>query len=529
VKPHVHTPSQQVETWGVNGMKAHLEHDHPEVPLPMRWGVAELHQAHLKAHQAAQTPEEAPVADKHEHGDIARYHDQTDRRSVAYHLEDAHGLDPKDIDVREVYSQHASLHPMKACGAENPQYPGEYACEYPAGHGPIVDPEDGDMPITGTFDHGSPSKGAWWTVPPAGTDEAAKVEARDASPDGGIDPEILRVTRRAPDQPWERVNQENVSITVDRIIAAMAGLDFDNGWASDGGIGLTGRQLLRDMYGEAAKRLLGWLERGGAMVLPQYASLGEDLDRERALVEDLEQVNNTLRQQLATTGRQLEEVTAERDLLRTDKARLKTELEDVSDERNHALEAVMGAQSKAAGLREELETAVAARDRALEAGYRLERERDEALTEVERLERLGEERQVQHAEAVQLGLHAQNDFRRVCRERQDAQDALHQLQGQWDRVVPHLESRLMARTRALANGQAALRALISDLKQVDGTDLRTEIVGRLENILAGQGPKVSTCTEAHLGLATTGELIEEVRTRIDLGHCGLEYRTVDGD
>jgi hypothetical protein len=34
---------------------------------------------------------------------------------------------------------------------------------------------------------------------------------------------------------------------------------------------------------------------------------------------------------------------------------------------------------------------------------------------------------------------------------------------------------------------------------------------------------------ANLGLVTTGELIEEVRTRIDMGHCGLGYRTVDGD
>jgi hypothetical protein len=35
------------------------------------------------------------------------------------------------------------------------------------------------------------------------------------------------------------------------------------------------------------------------------------------------------------------------------------------------------------------------------------------------------------------------------------------------------------------------------------------------------------CTTPHLGLARTGELLAELTSRIDLGHCGLEYRTVD--
>jgi hypothetical protein len=443
VKPHVHTPSQQVETWGVNGMKAHLEHDHPEVPLPMRWGVAELHQAHLKAHQAAQTPEEAPVADKHEHGDIARYHDQTDRRSVAYHLEDAHGLDPKDIDVREVYSQHASLHPMKACGAENPQYPGEYACEYPAGHGPIVDPEDGDMPITGTFDHGAPSKGVWWTGPPVVV-SASKEQLAEIS----------------------HVNQTEGERRVleDRIICAMVGMDFDSRWAADSGISSAVRGAFRSTYGEAAKRLVTWLEHGGAMHLPPVASLeadletaqklqkaaesdrdktAEDLARERTLVEDLEGVNNTLRQQL--------------------------------------------------------ETAVVTRDRALEAGRLLEAQRDEVSC------------------ARDAALDERDEARR------DAETA--RLQRDRARAV----------TR---EGRSALLTWIEEIKaqspipsDADYVDLGgQQVIDRITAIL-GETTAVTLapedCTTPHLGLARTGELLAELTSRIDLGHCGLEYRTVD--
>lgn len=44
------------------------------------------------------------------------------------------------------------------CGAENPDYPGEYACTYPVGHGPISAPSE-----DGTNDHGAPEAGAWWS------------------------------------------------------------------------------------------------------------------------------------------------------------------------------------------------------------------------------------------------------------------------------------------------------------------------------------------------------------------------------
>lgn len=51
---------------------------------------------------------------------------------------------------------------VELCGATNPDYPGEYACTYPKGHGKISEPEDDVLEM----DHGSPRAGAWWNVEP---------------------------------------------------------------------------------------------------------------------------------------------------------------------------------------------------------------------------------------------------------------------------------------------------------------------------------------------------------------------------
>ena len=49
------------------------------------------------------------------------------------------------------------------CGAENPDYPGEYACTFPKGHmRPLrLTDEDGE---TGDWDHAAPASGAYWSV-----------------------------------------------------------------------------------------------------------------------------------------------------------------------------------------------------------------------------------------------------------------------------------------------------------------------------------------------------------------------------
>lgn len=44
------------------------------------------------------------------------------------------------------------------CGAENADYPGEYACTYPADHGPIPDEEGTE------WAHADPNRGAWWNA-----------------------------------------------------------------------------------------------------------------------------------------------------------------------------------------------------------------------------------------------------------------------------------------------------------------------------------------------------------------------------
>lgn len=61
--------------------------------------------------------------------------------------------------------------PEPICGAENPEYPGEYVCVFPSGHRPIG--EDG-------WDHGNPEVGVWWNMPEIGADEALLIALGEA-------------------------------------------------------------------------------------------------------------------------------------------------------------------------------------------------------------------------------------------------------------------------------------------------------------------------------------------------------------
>jgi hypothetical protein len=113
---------------------------------------------------------------------------------------------------------------------------------------------------------------------------------------------------------------------------------------------------------------------------------------------------------------------------------------------------------------------------------------------------------------------------RLQREVDTLQIALNHLTAERD----GLERRLAARTRVLKAGRGQLQDLVDDIESKGWGE--SNIARKLREILAGT---VSTdeprCTEPHLGLATTREMLEEITTRIDLGHCGLDYRTVDGD
>lgn len=53
------------------------------------------------------------------------------------------------------------------CGAENPDYPGEYSCTYPAGHDviPLDAPDLAPGEDVEFFDHAAPDAGAWWNIP----------------------------------------------------------------------------------------------------------------------------------------------------------------------------------------------------------------------------------------------------------------------------------------------------------------------------------------------------------------------------
>lgn len=65
--------------------------------------------------------------------------------------------------------------PVKFCGAENPDYPGEYTCELPAGHPVPITAADVDDPGWEPWEaeHAAPSAGASWAIsqPPADTQQ----------------------------------------------------------------------------------------------------------------------------------------------------------------------------------------------------------------------------------------------------------------------------------------------------------------------------------------------------------------------
>lgn len=120
-----------------------------------------------------------------------------------------------------------------------------------------------------------------------------------------------------------------------------------------------------------------------------------------------------------------------------------------------------------------------------------------------------------------------------------AEDTLEEVRGELDQRVRERDD---ARRHAEAifeemgelrqqqdEGRAQLRALVSELER-DGWNA-SSVFQRLLSIL---GESVSTTGEPikvqdqpSLGLATTRQLLEEITTRIDVGHCGLDFRTVD--
>lgn len=57
------------------------------------------------------------------------------------------------------------------CGVGNTDYPGEYACSYPLGHGSVTADDDDSV----THDHGAPERGCWWSTG-SGTEDLGEVQ-----------------------------------------------------------------------------------------------------------------------------------------------------------------------------------------------------------------------------------------------------------------------------------------------------------------------------------------------------------------
>jgi hypothetical protein len=362
-----------LERWNAGRMLRHLREVHGLTP-PMSWDIGRLHQAHLADHQ--QTAEGL-------HQAVRDHLSQLDTECGAYY-----GVG----DGTSAICRRPAGHPEV----------GEDGIGHSPQPIPVRPPEEAPMPESSTDDDlEAHAKALYESEFPSakeglGSWNGIGQETRDFYRAKAKAEQTVSTTPAHGETGIQRATSEKANgILRDRIVAAMAGLDFDQQWAHDRGIGPAGRGAVRKAYGQSAMQLLTWLERGGALHLPTVASLVTDLDREQARVKDMERANDSLREQLRALSRdgiqlRLEEVTRERDLLRGDKARLKTDLEESQRQRQ--------------GLFEEM-----------------------------------------------------GELRR-----------------------------------------------------------------QLEAVSTGD-------SQAGLGMATTGAMLEEIRTRIDLGHCGLDYRTVDGD
>lgn len=389
---HVHDPFQDehIDRWGAERMRRHLRDVHEMSQLPMAWDIGRLHQAHLDAHQAVKraapepeaedpqicgafyglggglagqcarpvnhppisvdgighnqapipiksTAEEAPMTQTTPHEHTAAEH-RGDGPELAQHLGKAHGYHSSN-DLEDFTLTHRRLHAEAARPAdpapEDDKLSDEEKIELLAATSFAIR-EGGDWD-----DVGQETRDFYRDQ--ARVNLAAVIEAKQAG--------AVAELRKSHVVHAER--QEARQITVDRIICTLAGLDFDRDWAADSGMGPNARGAIRKVYAEQAEKMLTWLERGGAMALPGYASIGTDLDREQALVTDLEQINNTLREQLATTGRQLQTALSQKDGLFSEMGELRQEL---AREKEHsaglALQARQLVEDRAAALQQ---------------------------------------------------------------------------------------------------------------------------------------------------------------------------------
>lgn len=489
---HPHTGSTL--HWGWGQVIRHLKNAHG-VSIPMSWTVGQAHDAHLKAHVQ---------------GNLA----QLDRECQAYY-----GVG----DGTAAICRRPDGHPEIS--------------EDGIGHSPQPIPiqTKKEQPVPDTDDLETLARHLWMEAEdkrvPSGWDDLGQ-ETRDywrQQAQIKADKERQREIGYAAAGAERTERDKDQRILTDRLISAMAGLDFESQWAHDGGIGPSARGLLREQHGRGAERLLKWLLRGGALHLEPVVSLASDLERaQEGLAEAREERDRALeavmaaqtkaaelRQELNHAGGEREALResmnsarVERDLLRLDKARLKAELEQMvtGNQRNvgsiDALEAALeearqdlGASREKQRLlvveRDQMAEEITAKTQALaglqEQVYRLRKERDEAA----------EDR-----------LHAVASANRLSSEVAGLRDQLHLLQGRWERVVPRLEQRLMARTQALEEGRARLHEWEAEIQKASqaapGADWLDfdgqQILDRIDQILGKATPTAEP--EPLLGVVT---------------------------
>jgi hypothetical protein len=214
---------------------------------------------------------------------------------IIAHLHDDHGIDvPMAWTVGQAHEAHLKAHQSEA-SEETPMTQTEPVDIAPAGAlealARALYVKDADGPQPDWDDLGQETRDRYRDR--ARINLAAKRDSANAK---------VIAAERAVDVARQE-GSGTYRIKLDRIVCALAGIDFDQVWVQDDSLSLRG--AVRSVYDPQAAKLLRWLEHGGAMSLPGYASLGTDLesvtrerddlrDKLRSLTEDRDQLAERL-------------------------------------------------------------------------------------------------------------------------------------------------------------------------------------------------------------------------------------------
>lgn len=493
---HVHDGS--ISGWGWGRIAPHLAEEHG-IQVPMIWTLGQAHEAHLKAHIAPQA-EEAPMTQTTPHEHTAAEH-RGDGPELAQHLGKDHGYHSSN-DLENFVVTHRKLH----AEADSVMRPSD------ADDGPrkLYEESDERKNLGVTWNGLGQESRDFWRAEYAKKQLTAAVEqvgSRMGEPDEAA--RVLWATETGrPEASWSDVSHDvrehyrrkirqrqigygaasreheerhaNRRIMVDRFTAAMAGLNFDQDWAADDGIGPNARGALRLTFQRAAEQLLYTLERGG--LLP-YGPLddGEQeaftrlMDEKNAAVRariDAERHVGDLRAQMAGQQRSLQEMAGVQ--------------ADLDRQLQMALSQKDGLFSEMGEIRQQLEKAV--RDRT-ETGVAFDRMNAQRVaTEQELREKLAEA--TDERDRAQQALMAKLTEVAALREERDTlQQGLVHMTAERD----GLARKLHGRTQALDEGRAKLRALVKELRDTGWE--QSSVFQRLTEILIPVGQAVTEMVE----------------------------------